>query len=121
MEDGSFQFISKEGHEVVLSPEEMKKLIAQYEEAGGQVGGEELGDPPEHEEPVQEMSMSQRLQEGRVTKSALQKIIKEEYRKITRGTGPFTRSTEPWRYQEKGDWFGGREPRQKKSAYLCSE
>ena len=77
LRDGSFRLMDKQGNEVTLSPEEMEKLVAQYEESKGYEGGHEAAEP---EAPVQEISAA--LQEGRVTKSGLQNIIKEEYKKL---------------------------------------
>jgi len=77
LSDGSFRLMDKQGNEVTLSPEEMEKLVAQYEESKSYEGGHEAS------EPVQEMGINQAsLHEGRVTKASLQKIIKEEYKKL---------------------------------------
>jgi hypothetical protein len=83
LRDGSFRLMDKQGNEVTLSPEEMEKLVAQYEESKGYEGGHEAAEP---EAPVQEISAA--LQEGRVTKSGLQNIIKEEYKKLLKESEP---------------------------------
>ena len=80
LSDGTFRLKGKDGNTVDLSPEEMEKLVAQYEESKGYEGGHESAEP---EAPVQEMG-AEHLREGRVTKSGLQRIIKEEYRKLVK-------------------------------------
>ena len=75
LRDGSFRLMDKQGNEVTLSPEEMEKLVAQYEESKGYEGGPDTPD----DLPVKE---------GRVTKSGLQNIIKEEYKKLLKESEP---------------------------------